>query len=145
MVSVTELTCVKDWLGSHPSIVPCDVSPYTALKRWQADTLPDHDYASEFSWALAPRVPIGHDDWEWRGYGLRTLNRTLGDGNFTRTPHERFREYFLLRGLIYKWKMLYGKVADENSWVWNWFPDGQRWLSEVRRHGLDVLDKVIQR
>jgi hypothetical protein len=125
-------------------MVPCDVSQTASLVQWWTDLPAGQDFLSLFGWSLAPRVQIVHDDWSWHIYNLPDFKRVIGDGNFTEAPHERFVDYFLLRGLLYKWKLWYGKFADEDSYVWNWFPDGQRWLSEVRLHGLDVLEKVLK-
>jgi hypothetical protein len=88
---------------------------------------------------LAPRHSIV-DDWAWHQYSLWTFNDTIkrADGD------TRFRQYFLLRGLIYRWISLYGVVAKQHSWVWEWFPEGQRWLNAVQTFGADVLNEVIK-
>jgi hypothetical protein len=104
-------------VGSHPSLVPCDVATNISLPRWRKEA----DYDSEFAWSLAPRAPITHPNWDWP---LRLKDMLRFNSS------ELSRQYFLLRGLVYRWKKFYGQIADENSWAWQWYPDGQRILSE---------------
>jgi hypothetical protein len=119
---------VKDWVGSHPSLVPCDVGTSASLSHWRKPA----DYDSEFAWSLAPRAPFTHPDWDWP---LKLRAMIHGSLNSS-ASNELLQQYFLLRGLVYRWKYFYGKIADENSWVWHWYPDGERMLSE----GLSKLE-----
>jgi hypothetical protein len=115
---------LKDWVGSHPSFVPCDVATNVSLSHWREAA----EYDSEFAWSLAPRAPFTHPSWDWP-LKLQKMLRS----NSTSVSSELSREYFLLRGLVYKWKSLYGMIADERSWAWQWYPEGQRILSEEVR------------
>jgi hypothetical protein len=125
----------EHWLGSHPDLTPCDVSPTIQLKHWQEDD--NHSYDREFSWSLAPMRPIS-DSWDWHNYCMQTFNATVALSN-----ESRFRQYFLLRGLIYRWITLFGTIAHPESWAWKWFPDGPRWLQAVEKFGINVLNMMI--
>jgi hypothetical protein len=118
------LHCAKDWVGSHPSLVPCDVGTHVAASHWVQTA----EYASEFSWSYSPRTPIIDPNWEFP----RVLKRMLRHNASGEVSSELSQQYFLLRGLIYRWNLFYGKFADENSWTWRWFPGGMQLLSEVR-------------
>jgi hypothetical protein len=91
------------WLGSHPSMVPCDwekgipwkkgaFSNTTTLHGWGFD-LTKHDH-------------IMKDD---------TLRR---------------KEFSFLAGLLVKWYMLYGELPPTESWVYQVYPDGEHWQQE---------------
>jgi hypothetical protein len=88
-------------------LIPCDVSATIALRSWQDDAAHDHD--KEFSWSLAPRKSIV-DNWAWHEYCLGTFNSSVKTAD-----DRRFREYFLLRGLIYRWILMYDTIANRSS------------------------------
>jgi hypothetical protein len=123
-LSPRDVMHLKDWVGSHPSFVPCDVATNVSLSHWREPA----DYDSEFVWSLAPRAPFTHPNWDWPEKLVAMLRN---DSNSVSS--ELSRQYFLLRGLVYKWKLLYGKIADKDSWAWQWYPEGQRILSEETR------------
>ena len=101
------------WIGSHPTVVPCDQSPVLPLEPWQTA---DPKVARE--WQLAPRFEF---DNPWRFIDLKGLENILANKTLRDT------EFFLLPGLIHKWKLLYGSLPDESSWIWKWYPDGLEW------------------
>jgi hypothetical protein len=127
----------EHWLGTHPDLVPCDVSSTIVLKHWQKEK--ERNYLHEFVWNMAPRQPILNAPWDWHNYCDKTFNITIATAN-----DNRFQQYFLLRGAIYRWTTFYQQIASRSSWVWTWFPDGSRWYNAVQRYGLNVLQEVIQ-
>jgi hypothetical protein len=52
------------------------------------------------------------------------------------------REYYYLAGNILRWMRLYEKLPDANSWVWEWFPDGQLWEAAAWTLGENAVHVV---
>lgn len=67
-------------------------------------------------------------------------------------PENRRRESALLPGYLLRWSILYPETAkddddtawlpSEDSWIWQWFPDGDFWKEQVQQHGRNVLSVV---
>lgn len=113
---------MEHWIGSHPSLTPCDVATSVSIPDWIRSLHGDEDYF----WKLAPRVKIEQGPWFQLKRGA--LKRLLGNETM------RQDEYFLLGGLLEKYKMLYpNSTPPMDSWIWNWFPDGDKWKRHV--HG----------
>jgi hypothetical protein len=113
----------EHWLGSHPDLRPCDVSKSARKDYWLEG---DRDFSVEFVFDVAPRHNISAP-WIW--YTYTANNASLEAKNL------RMRDYFLLRGMIYRWLAFYDDVPGADSWVWEWFPDGQIWLNAVAQYG----------
>lgn len=109
----------EHWIGSHPSLRPCDVSISPNLEVWtkQASAEP------ALKLQRAPRSTLADPRWIFFQYMYR--NETL------QNPTLRLRDYFLLRGIIYRWMVFYNDVANQESWVWKWYPDGFQWQTEI--------------
>ena len=105
------------WVGSHPTIRPCDVTSIRSLRTFERRNLTQHDMHLQMS----PREPYTHEDLVIR---LPT------------TVEGRIREYFLMAGYIMRWRRYYHAVADDTSWVWNYFPEGNLWKRAVHDHGM---------
>jgi hypothetical protein len=112
----------EHWLGSHPDLLPCDVSKSANKDYW----LEENRSFQEFQVAVAPRHDI-HANWVW--YSYIANNATLADSL------ERKRDFFLLRGMVFRWLVLYDKIPEWNSWVWTWFPDGELWKEAISTRG----------
>ena len=90
---------------------------------------------NDYAWGLAPQrssAPLGYlhiDDNESRLKWKRDV---------------RMREYYYLAGNLYRWYKLYNKVPDDNSWVWNWYPDGHVWNVYVAFWGHDVVNEITK-
>lgn len=128
----------EHWVGSHPDLKGCDVSPTNKLRYWTMDRPHNLDYKdSEFVLQEGPRFPYNHDDWEYYQYWL-TKRKDLD------SPHKRIKSYYLLRGVIDRYWLYYDKVPDTNSsWIWEWFPDGKVWKEAVISHGRGALYRVL--
>jgi hypothetical protein len=114
------------WIGGHPSIQPCDVSKTKSLAYWMEA---EQDVASEFEFAMAPR----HNDTPW------DINSKVGIK--LRTSLDlRMKEYYLLAGKVFQWYTLYNKVPSGDSWVWSFFPDGEKWRKGAEEHGRNVIN-----
>jgi hypothetical protein len=120
------------WLGSHPSLHPCDFSDSIG-----SYTYPDGDNADEFlHWlGLLKGLTMFTKDAPARRF---RLERALEDKAL-----DLSREYFLLPGRIHKWVKLYGQVPNNTSWAWRYYPDGHVWRYYCERYGVQVLDMVF--
>jgi len=56
----------------------------------------------------------------------------------------RLKDYFLLGGKIFKWLHLYQELPPNDSWVWGWYPDGERWRLAADKHGHRVHEAIIE-
>jgi hypothetical protein len=125
----------EHWIGSHPSIFPCDVAPNSNLWKWVSPPpegfVPGH--APPIRWSPAPRYSIFG---EWGFYRDENESQTK---RMLRTPEWRSREYFLLPGFLWKWLRWYNEVPPPNSFVWKWFPDGEMWLERSRQLNAEQL------
>jgi len=118
----------EQWVGSHPAIVPCDLSPRGHIKPWYQPGPAQHP----FQFAMFPRHPIQHDEWPY--IYKRKLKLQMNN------PSARFREYFLLPGNLFRWYHLYNQAPPESSWIWSWFPDGLTWKQQTKEHGKNGVD-----
>lgn len=119
---------IEHWIGGHPDLKPCDVAPMT-----DAST-PGRilDRMKRYSWSLAPRrgsAPAGY---------------LTGDteSNFRSSREVAFREYYYLAGNIFRWHNLYDKIPASDSWVWQWYPDGQTWEDAAKLAGGDAVGVI---
>jgi hypothetical protein len=114
----------EHWLAGHPNIRPCDLATHANIRHWSPDSGLVRDFGpsstTRFEWSLAPRFPYEHRDWLFSFW-------MQSDTVKKRPPAKRKCDYFLLRGLLYKWVVYYNITARNDSWVWNWFPDGDYW------------------
>jgi hypothetical protein len=120
----------EHWIGSHPSLRPCDVSTSPNLDDWIREGL------VRPAVRLEPAPRTGLDDRRWIFYKYLYRNETLSE------PNLRLRDYFLLRGIIYKWMVFYKKVADDDSWVWQWYPDGIEWQAALASTNDDPMRAI---
>lgn len=117
------------WIGSHPDIVPCDLSEKTNIWYW----LRRYRDEAEFKWSMFPR------------------HNLLNNWNTVRRPHlkeildhdvRRKTEYFLLPGMILRWQELYNQTPPADSWIWSFYPDGEMWKSAILEDSTLAVDKV---
>lgn len=121
------------WVGSHPDLRPCDVSVEPNKDYWLEE---DRDFALEFRFDMAPRHSLSAN-WLWWSY--TSHNQTLTD------PAARLRDYFLLRGILYRSLAFYGKIPGRNSYIWRWFPDSDMWRMAIDKYGAAVaINALVQ-
>jgi len=134
----------EHWIGSHPDLIPCDMSPKKADHNlWTSSKEPRLETADRLQWSPSPRhiFPIGeaiNDDFWFTLHYQKELKQPI-----IKDDQARKREYFLLPGYLHKWIHLYRQLPSQQSWVWKWFPDGVFWKIQARRHGLSVLEKIL--
>jgi hypothetical protein len=132
------------WIGSHPNVRPCDFSNAIyppdiydmteVFLRWLRKKVKNENYKTPLlsKWFVpeAPQHPL-------------PLHGSLDVQQF---EDVRLREYFLLPGNLFRWYKLYGQAPPTMpaSWVYRWFPDGERWKAAVQDHGKDSVSFVTQ-
>jgi hypothetical protein len=106
----------EHWIGSHPTLRPCDLSPTTNLTYWFIE----HNVSTiEMTWDVAPRHYFWNSSWFKMEQAQLNKQRSRLD--------QRLREYFLLPGHLYRWMTLYKELPPDDSWVWEWYPEGEIW------------------
>lgn len=128
------------WVGSHPDVRPCDLSETAAHDFWFKT---ERDPTRDFHFGEAPRLPLVNVSNVSNPVGWRFLDteklEVLMNG-----PKRRRREYFLLPGHVFRWMILYGRVPDESSFFWKFFPDGDFWRAAVAQYGVDAVEQVAR-
>lgn len=109
--------------GSHPSLVPCDLSD-RAIDYWMSEARNESDFQL-FQGVHAKGAPFPYDQ--------MLEDQVRGNEDL------RMREYIYWMGNLLKWCMLYDEVPPPSSWVWSFFSDGKRWSVYVADHGSDVV------
>ena len=122
----------EHYIGSHPNIIPCDLSREPDYWYWQSDTL---HTANEFEWAMFPRQA----NFDVSAAADPNLSDFLL--NLSNTD-KRIRAYTYLAGLIFRHIELYNMTPPLNSWMFDWLPDGKFWRVMVKQHGNSVVDVV---
>jgi hypothetical protein len=103
------------WIGSHPHLLPCDMSTELDMQYWMRF----HEQI-DLEWSIAPRFPLETSHWPQMDH--QRLRRIM------ESREERKHEYFLLLGRLYQWSQLYPDILPlDDSWVWLFFPDGIEW------------------
>jgi len=113
----------EHWIASHPSIQPCDLSKTWDIRPWQTSKLNEAD----FSWSMIPR----HQP-------------TIRNSELRYNGKLRLKEYYLLAGNLFKWFRLYSSAPPASSWIWTWFPDGEKWRDAVQQYGNKAVDMITQ-
>jgi len=119
-------SAAEQWIGSHPSIRPCDLSKTKNLNFWLEE---ERDTANEFHFAMAPR----QQDFPW------DLNRKIKRKLRGDKP-ARMKEYYYLAGKLFQWGVLYNSTPPSDSWVWPFYRDGEEWKQGVEEHGKNVIE-----
>jgi hypothetical protein len=130
-----ERFALEHWVGSHPSIRPCDVAGDFAgnLTAWNQPSGGANE--SDFVWNMAPHAPVRPVSYWW------PLSESKIDQVMAHKGR-RFREYFLLPGQLYKWIYLYNETPPIDSWALSWYPDRVEWRQRVEELGINVLDSI---
>ncbi|GKY98768.1 hypothetical protein MPSEU_000833000 [Mayamaea pseudoterrestris] len=124
---------MEHWVGSHPSLIPCDLSPFPSEMRQHKR----HADASSFNIRDASK---------WRNN--KTVDFQIDSEQLSKvlkSDQLRIREYTFLAGNIIKWQLLYGTLPSTNSWVFDAFPDGERWRDGIMRvGGREIVEKFAE-
>jgi len=127
----TERYLAEHWVGTHPAIMPCDLSDEVNLGYW---LWYDHNY-SDFHFNVAPRFDF---DQNWAFQAAVQNEAVKTDAKL------RIQEFFLLPGHLHRWFVEYNATPSQDSWVWKWYPDGERLRQAVNQHwnrGVEIVMK----
>ncbi|KAL7576033.1 hypothetical protein ACA910_000820 [Epithemia clementina (nom. ined.)] len=105
----------EHWIGSHPDVRACDVSPTDDMAYWKTANTTTVNYTAVFAWQNAPRVPLLNQHWKLKPRPNKTV--------LVHSPQNRQRDIHLLPGLLIKYVELYHKWPALSSWIWSHFPD----------------------
>jgi len=123
----------EHWVGSHPSIVPCDVGgQYSSFDYWIENNR--RNVTEDYKWAMAPRT---------QGEPIKTEVEEKKFQNLLGDKMLRKKEYFMLAGKLFVWQELYNQAPPQSSWAWNFYPDGHAWKQLVQKHGNQTVDLVL--
>ena len=110
---------IKHWVFSHPNVYPCDV--YPGLYRWGTTKLghfPSNDIWKP-SLKKGPRFP------EMEDYVIHKRNfmsnRKIGNVIPTLGDVYGQKWYYGLKGRLYEWKLLYGMMPSQDSWILDYY------------------------
>jgi hypothetical protein len=130
-----ERFAMEHWVGSHPSIMPCDVAGDLAgnLTAWNQSGGANE---SVFVWKMAPHASFRPAKY-WSPLSDANVDLIMSHKNL------RMREYFLFPGQLFKWMYLYNEIPQLGSWALQWYPDRVEWRQRVKLWGIKVLDSII--
>jgi len=116
------------WIGSHPSLEPCDLSEKElGMTNWrQMDSA-----HSPFNWSMAPRQSDAPFD-----INLVMKEKALEDDSL------RLREHFFLAGPLSRMYSMYNEGPEPFSWIWLTMPDGLVWLRGNHEFGARVVEEL---
>ena len=121
----------ENWIGSHPSAIPCDLAPVSYIRYWQKQDRPDVN----FEFALAPRQDLR--------YMMDTGNPRVPPYILNRR-NLRIRDYHLLGGMVTRWLRFYQQIPEPASWIWPYYPDADLWQNAVKKYGEKAFDEVAK-
>lgn len=117
----------EHWIGSHPSVQPCDLSIPEDYWYWESHVVSPKD---DFHWSMFPRRPYN-------------ASHEFELGPIYIEDHDiRLRNYNLLPGLLFLWRNLYNATPPTTSWIWSWLPDGALWQEAIAAYGPKAVDTV---
>lgn len=128
----------EHWIGSHPSIIPCDINGASVCDNKNTKNKKKSNQQQNVSrgMAMAPRCNFMSSD--WHGLDAELRNSTLKNENI------RKRDYFLLAGFLFKWIYLYNETPPMDSWVYDWFPDGPYWKNGTIQYSTRVFQVLTE-
>lgn len=133
------------WVGSHPTLQPCDLSKEPDIKDWMwqdrinVSVAIDADDGSDalFAFSTFPRgkerdmrTMFAHSEPQYR-------TELLDQANI------RFRDYNMLGGMIVRWGLIYGSMPEGDSWFWPYYPDGLVWKEGLEKYGMGKVYDVV--
>lgn len=131
----------EHWVGSHPSLLPCEMHSSKmsfmdmAMQEVVEEDARPRKSKLEEQWSLGPNRLMIFD--HPPGQSPKWLKRNDREGNF--------RQYYLTAGHLIRWIEQYQQVPALDSWVYRHFPSGAAWRQLVEKHGVDVINAVLER
>ena len=107
---------MEHWIGSHPYVRPCLLSLEANIQYWKGQRRNEAEFSLSL---LSNRFNFSSP---FRG-GMHAARHQ----KLLEKTSVRYREYFLLPGLLLKWSSLYSTIPPMSSWIWSFYPDGSTW------------------
>ena len=137
---------MEAWVGSHPTVRPCDMSTDPDMRDWihydrlnATAPLDDPDGTDTvMKWALFPR----HNFWTSVAYSKPRFRPRR-----YKKVETRLRDYNVLGGMLLRWKDVYGETTmpPDDSWIWSFYPDGEVWKQGLKTHGMAKVYEAISK
>ena len=123
---------LEHWVAGHASVRPCELhrKNVTFARMLKGRVEPPYDY----EWSIGP--PRNEVNTEVSNARVK----------LERNEDAQFREYYFLPGNLIKWFTLYGEegIPAQNSWVWDFFPAGQKWKQLVGEFGVNAVEEMAK-
>lgn len=118
----------EQWIGSHPSIRPCDLMrQYTNLFPMARGLQRRPHFLNTPIASPAPRMPL--ENGNWYRFDSDIYREALKTDKDATRPHE----YYLLPGILYRFYKIYGIFPSSESWIWKYYPNGDNWKDRVEK------------
>jgi hypothetical protein len=118
------------WIGSHPDVIPCDVSPATSFTLYKTDTT--ENSFPEMQFGMLPKRTLD-EIVECDDIGNRERKQ-----NVMQNETLRKRDFFLLPGMLFQSSFRYQSLPLNTSWVFDQYPDGPYWRRQVMRMRAEI-------
>ncbi|KAL3796945.1 hypothetical protein HJC23_000698 [Cyclotella cryptica] len=120
---------LEHWIGSHPTIMPCELHRKNITLGYMVGG--GVNATRDYDWGMGPRRE-------------EVVPEIISAQNNLQDKEVAFGEYYLLSGNLIKWFTLYGSdgIPDRDSWVWTFFPAGDRWRELVAKYGQNAVKEV---
>jgi hypothetical protein len=112
------------WIGSHPDVIPCDVSSATSFSLYKTDA---NNMIPPPQFGMLPKRTFD-EIVQCDEIGIRERKHHVMHNETLRK-----RDFFLLPGLLFKSAFLYQSLPTNTSWVFDQYPDGPYWRHEVEQ------------
>lgn len=123
----------EHWSGSHPDLVPCDVTAKNGVYQW----FKDRGNATNL-WNFSMFPDEATKSVRLNKYSMKANLKKKNEKKY------RIREYGFLAGNLYRWIRLYNSTPPEDSWVWRFYPDADEWQRGIEKYGHNVVEEVVK-
>lgn len=109
-----ERFAAEHFVGTHPDLMPCGV----AVDKTSNGT----------RWSMLPLDSFNNGNLGPYSHKFKYKKE------FEKSCHHL--EWFLMPGYLWRTHVVYGQTPPDDSWAWDYFPDGQAWKARVREQGV---------
>ena len=112
----------EQFVANHPSLIPCSFTH----PSWEPNMI----------WEVDPRGNF---------YDLHVIHTERALTKEEMNTHDKFKEWFLLPGILWRYHKIYGEMPPPDSWVWRHYPDGETWKAVIEEVGFPeaLLQQLI--
>eukprot|EP00523_Entomoneis_sp_CCMP467_P013071 CAMPEP_0168787700 /NCGR_PEP_ID=MMETSP0725-20121227/11941_1 /TAXON_ID=265536 /ORGANISM="Amphiprora sp., Strain CCMP467" /LENGTH=552 /DNA_ID=CAMNT_0008837925 /DNA_START=27 /DNA_END=1685 /DNA_ORIENTATION=+ len=117
----------EQWIGSHPTVRPCDLmGQYTNLYPMARGLQRRPHFLPHAKARRAPRVPLQRGN--WYRFDANMYTTAARKDARTSAPYQ----YYLLPGMLYRFFNVYKVFPPDYSWIWDYYPNGNVWKAKVQ-------------